>query len=291
MKYLFVILFSLLMIHSLEAQTRRAVIIGIGSYPAESGWSSIHGDNDVPLISGTLTRKGFDSKNIVCLTNENATKKKIISSFNLMIAQAQPNDIIYIHFSTHGQQVTDLDGDEEDGLDEAIVPFDARKTFVKGVYEGKNHLIDDELNEYLTQMRRKIGKDGSMLVVIDACHSGDATRGNNTETDSVVVRGTNDIFNLGTKKISHPQPKKKLDWVVFSATQSYQNNYEYKLSGEYFGSLSYAVKLALSELSAKISFSELFELIQSKRTNMKVSGYPQRPMIDGADFYKKQIAF
>jgi len=162
---------------------------------------------------------------------------------------------------------------------------------VKGVYEGENHLIDDELNGYLAQMRLKIGKDGSLLVVIDACHSGDATRGNNPEADSLVVRGTNDIFNLGTKKITHPQPKKKLDWVVFSATQSYQNNYEYKLNGEYFGSLSYAVNLALSELSAKMSYSELFELIQSKRTNMKVSGYPQRPMIDGADFYKKQIAF
>lgn len=279
------------MIHSSEAQTRRAVIIGIGSYPAESGWSTIHGDNDVPLISGILTRKGFDSKNIICLTNENATKKRIISGFNHLIAEAQSNDIIYIHFSTHGQQVTDLDGDEVDGLDEAIIPFDARKAFMKGVYEGKNHLIDDELNGYLSQIRRKIGKDGSLLVVIDACHSGDATRGNNTEVDTVFVRGTSDVFNL-EKKVSKPsQPKKKLDWIVFSATQPYQNNYEYKLNGAYFGSLSYAVQLALSELSTKISFSELFELIQSKRTNMKVSGYPQRPMIDGADFYKKQFAF
>ncbi len=251
----------------------------------------IHGDKDIPLIFGALTRKGFDSKNIVCLTNENATKKGIISGFNKLIAQARPNDIIYLHFSTHGQQVTDLDGDEADGLDEAIVPFDARKTFMKGVYEGKNHLIDDELNKYLSQMRRKIGKDGSLLVVIDACHSGDATRGNNTEVDTVFVRGTSDVFNLGTKISAHSQPKKKLDWVVFSATQSYQNNYEYKLNGEYYGSLSYAVNLALSELSAKISYSELFESIQSQRTNMKVSGYPQRPMIDGADFYKNQIAF
>jgi hypothetical protein len=291
MKNLFVMVVIMFVFQLSEARTKRALIIGIGSYPAKSGWNIIHGDNDVPLISGTLSRKGFDSKNIVCLTNENATKKRIISSFNQMIAQAQPNDLIYIHFSTHGQQVTDLNGDEDDGLDEAIVPYDAQKTFVKGVYEGKNHLIDDELNGYLSQLRSKIGKDGSLLVVIDACHSGDATRGNNSEADSAVLRGTNDIFNLGTKKITQLQPKKKLDWVVFSATQPYQNNYEYKLNGEYFGSLSYAINLAISELSTQVSFSKLFELIQSKRTNMKVSGYPQRPMIDGADFYQKQIAF
>jgi len=291
MKCLLVLLFLLLMFLSSEAQTKRAVIIGIGSYPAESGWNIMHGDNDVPLIFGTLTMKGFDSKNIVCLTNEEATKKKIISGFNKLIAQARPNDLIYLHFSTHGQQVTDLDGDEADGLDEAIVPFDARKSFEQGVYEGTNHLIDDELNAYLAKMRLKIGKDGSLLVVIDACHSGDATRGNNTEADSVFVRGTSDVFNL-EKRVRKPSPpKKNLDWVVFSATQSYQNNYEFKLNGEYFGSLSYAVRLALSELSAKMSFSELFESILTQRTNMKVSGYPQRPMIDGADFYKKQIAF
>ena len=154
----------------------------------------------------------------------------------------------------------------------------------------------------MTSIKRATGTDGRTLCASPAlppalppdseyrCISL-AIAGNNPEADTVFVRGTSDVFNL-EKKVSKPsQPKKKLNWVVFSATQSYQNNYEYKLNGEYFGSLSYAVKLALSDLSAKTSFSELFELIQSKRTNMKVSGYPQRPMIDGADFYKNQIAF
>ena len=285
---LFLLCFSFLFV---SAQTKRAIVIGIGAYPAESGWCKIHGDNDVPLIASMLGSKGFAAKNIQCLINDNATKKGIISSFNLLIRQAQPKDVIYIHFSTHGQQVTDLDGDEDDGLDEAIIPFDARKDYVKGVYEGKNHLIDDELNIYLEKIRKQIGKDGSLLVVIDACHSGDATRGDRSDNDSLVIRGTNDIFKLEGSKSTHSQMRRELEWVVFSASQSYQNNYEYKLNGEYFGSLSYAIKLAFNELSEKSSFSDFFSLIQSKRTNMNVARYPQRPMIDGTDFYQKQIAF
>jgi len=50
MKYLLVFFFLLFGTHAIDAQTKRALIIGIGAYPPESGWSIIHGDNDVPLI-------------------------------------------------------------------------------------------------------------------------------------------------------------------------------------------------------------------------------------------------
>lgn len=177
MKYLLVILLVIFEIHSVEAQTKKAIIIGIGAYPPETGWCTIHGDNDVPLIADALIQRGFNPDKIMRLINEHATKTNIIKSFTNLINQAKINDTIYIHFSMHGQQVMDTNGDEADGLDEAVIPFDACKTFVKGRYEGKNHLLDDELNFYLTSLRKKIGKFGSLVVVIDACHSGDATRG------------------------------------------------------------------------------------------------------------------
>lgn len=286
-----ILLFFIFLILSSFAQTKRAIIIGIGSYPLESGWNKIHGDNDVPLITSVLTSKGFILNNINCLTNEKATKKNIVAGLNHLIEQAQTKDIIYIHFSTHGQQVIDVDGDEVDGLDEAIIPFDARKTYSKGVYTGENHLIDDELNRYLTSIRKKIGKSGSLLVLIDACHSGDATRGRNEEPDSILVRGTSDVFFAESSKKNHRQTVKPIEWVVISASLPYQNNFEYKMNGEYFGSLSYSVKLAFNELTNENSFSDLFELIKTKRTEMKVAIYPQRPMIDGADIYKNQKAF
>jgi hypothetical protein len=221
MKYLLVVFLVIFEIHSVEAQTKKALIIGIGAYPVESGWSTIHGDNDVPLIANALIRRGFKPDKIVKLVNEQATKTNMIKSFNQFIKQAKINDSIYIHFSTHGQQVIDTDGDEEDGLDEAVIPFDACKTFVKGRYEGKNHLIDDELYRYLTSLRLKIGKFGTLVVVFDACHSGDASRGKKSENDSIVVRGTTEVFQARTKKTFIVKPSKLIDWVEISATQPY----------------------------------------------------------------------
>jgi len=291
MRLLITVLILLYSFLPVESQTKRALIIGIGAYPIESGWCTIHGDNDVPLITDALIQKGFNSDKIVSLINEQATKRNIIKKFNQLIEQSHLNDVIYIHFSTHGQQVTDIDGDEEDGLDEAIIPFDAFKTFVKGVYEGKNHLIDDELYKLLSALRKKIGKFGSLVVVIDACHSGDATRGNSIENDSIVVRGTTEVFQAGPKRDYLAKPLKSIDWVEISATQSYQNNYEYKVNGSYCGSLSYAIKLTLPFLTGNEDFSDMFKIIQKKREEMNVSRYPQRPMIEGESIYLNQKVF
>ena len=291
MKYLLALFFLIYGSHAIEAQTKRALIIGIGAYPPESGWGIIHGDNDVPLIADALSRRGFNQDHIVKLVNNQATKKNILKQFNLLTHKALINDIIYIHFSTHGQQVVDADGDEQDSLDEAIIPYDARKTWVKRVYEGKNHLIDDELNQLLSALRKKIGKLGSLVVVIDACHSGDATRGNSDENDSIVIRGTPEIFKLNAKQKFVAKPVKSIDWVVISATQSYQNNYEYKVNGTYYGSLSYAINLAFPELTNKDDFTSLFKSIQKNRDDISVSRYPQRPMIEGDKYYLKQKVF
>ena len=291
MKYFLIFLFLIRGLNAIEAQTKRALIIGIGAYPPESGWATIHGDNDVPLIADALSRRGFNQDHIVKLVNNQATKKNILKQFNLLTKKAQTNDIIYIHFSTHGQQVVDTDGDEEDGLDEAIIPYDAHKTFEKGVYEGKNHLIDDELNILLSAVRKKIGKSGTLVVVIDACHSGDATRGNSSDYDTIVVRGTSEIFQNGSKGKYISRPVKMLDWVVISATQSYQNNYEYKVNGTYYGSLSYAINLAFLELTNQDDFTGMFKAIQKSKEDMSISRYPQRPMIEGDRYYLSQKVF
>ena len=51
-------------------------------------------------------------------------------------------------------------------------------------------MIDDELNTLLTAIRNKIGDSGKMLVVVDACHSGDSSRGQDDE----IVRGVKEEF-------------------------------------------------------------------------------------------------
>ena len=117
-------------------------------------------------------------------------------AFNNFTSVCKEGDLVYIHFSCHGQPVEDLNGDEPEGWDEALVPIDAKKVYQKGVYEGKNHIIDDELNEYLREIRTKVGKNGFVYVVVDACHAGSSYRGDEEER---ITRGTNRGFTASNK--------------------------------------------------------------------------------------------
>jgi hypothetical protein len=51
----------------------------------------------------------------------------IIRAMRWLVAGAQPNDSLFLHFSGHGGQTDDLDGDEDDGLDETIYPLDFKQ--------------------------------------------------------------------------------------------------------------------------------------------------------------------
>ena len=153
-----------------NAQRKRAFMVGISHYDtALTGyqWNNINGVEDINLLSPILKQQGFY---LTMLLDEQATYQNITNQLSTFTNQTKKGDIIYLHFSAHGQPVEDLNGDEEDGWDEAIVPIDAYKNYKKGVYEGKKHLLDDQLNTYIKKLRTKIGTTGFLYVVIDACH-------------------------------------------------------------------------------------------------------------------------
>ena len=156
----------------------------------------------------------------------------------------------------HGQPFEDLNGDEADGWDEALIPIDAEMRYIEGKYEGKQHLVDDELESYIIQIRKKIGMKGVLFVVLDACHSGTASRGevnhirgirdgftrSGKEYTPDRTRETNDYFNISTSKGQSP--------VTFlEACRSYQQNKEVldRESRIWYGSLSYYIAKALQQ--------------------------------------------
>lgn len=209
------------------AKTRRAVVIGLGEQQDKS-WAKINGDRDVPLVVSMLKANGFSD--VVSLTNAKATKAGIVGAFNSLIARAGRGDVVYIQFSGHGQMMTDLSGDEADGLDEAWIPYDAYLKY--GPRDrGEKHLSDDEVARYLTRLRSKIGAEGVIAVVVDACHSGDSTR-DLCDADSVVVRGVDDTFVIpGPWKMSGATPPRE-SWLTLSACQDFQVNQEYNGYGK-----------------------------------------------------------
>lgn len=156
---------------------KRALIVAIETYSPESGWRDISSGNDVPLMSRALIAQGFDAGSIRVLRDEEADKDGILRAFReTLIEPAQPGDIVVFHVSSHGQQITDDDPNEElDGYDEALVPYDApaSEREVEGRdYRGEKHLRDDELADAITSLRRKVGPTGNVIVFLDSCFSG-----------------------------------------------------------------------------------------------------------------------
>ena len=109
---------------AVSAQTRRALVIGIGQQE-DKGWGKINGDRDVPFVEEMLTNARFKTGNVKKLVNQQATKVAIVNAFNSLASQSKRGDLVYVHFSGHGQQMKDVHNDEKDGLDECWIPYDA----------------------------------------------------------------------------------------------------------------------------------------------------------------------
>ena len=294
------LLFSLSM--PINAQTKRALVIGLGEQQ-DKAWNKINGDKDVTLVQGMLKSAGFRS--VTTLVNRQATKNGIVGAFKRMAASCKQGDVVYVHYSGHGQQMTDVHNDEKDGLDECWIPYDAFRKVSK-TYHGEKHLTDDELNVYLNAIRTKIGARGKLMVVIDACHSGDGTRGDDGEevvrgvgdtlvVDSQNVRGLYETFEMiksffvgdnGKEKCINNKAKPLAErWITISACKSDQVNIEMKKPA--VGKLTYALWTELKN-GEKMNNEEFMRRIR-KFVNRNTSSRPQQPEMTGEDINKYNI--
>ena len=280
---MFVFLFLSL---SVRAQNKAALVIGIGEYPKESGWCTIHGDNDIPIVVDMLEHNGFGKDNIHFLRNENATKQAIMQALGGLIQKANKGDVVYIHFSGHGQQITDLDGDEPDHYDEAWIPYDACQKYDPNGYVGQNHIIDDELFDILTTLRAKVGDNGKIIVVSDACHSGSGSRG---DEDVDVVRGVQDKFELPPTRNVNVTKRESTAWLFVSACKAYQNNFEHRdAQGNYHSMLSYLLwenRAAMRDAT----WQEVMATIDNRM--LYLAKYPQQSQREGAPNSKDDKLF
>lgn len=253
---------------------KRALLIGIGAYPdVDYGWPSIHGDNDIAFAKSMLLTNGFKTAKIDTHRNEQATYQAINKAFQTLIATAQNGDLVYVHFSGHGQQITDLDGDEEDGYDETWVAYDALMESTP-TYHGEHHITDDQLNGWLQQLHKKVGAGGQIIVVSDACHSGTSTRDLNEPAE---VRGSHSKFVLDGNKSVFRQSR-SVDWVSISACADNECNRQHRLAdGRQCGSLTYALYLLRNELGT-MPLEQLSERL--KETISSLVSRPQTPQVE-----------
>jgi len=287
MKKYLILIAAFFSLNFVNAQSKIALIVAIGQYENNSGWGNISSQNDVPLIKNALIKQGFAEKDILVLSDAQANKEGILNAIKThLIAKSTKDGIAVFHYSGHGQQIMDDNGDEVDGYDEALVSFNAKMRYQPGVYTGQNHIRDEELGSNMDQLRLKVGPKGNVLVILDACHSGTGTRGDKIKKS----RGTDKPFetpgygdNLKDKKADNNEivadaagSDKMAPMVCFFGASPHQLNYETEdEKGQGVGSLSYAFSRVFSNASKTSTYRGIFDKIKVEMSGFAPNQTPQ----------------
>lgn len=144
---------------------RKALLIGINYFGQKAELKGCI--NDTKNVSQFLIeRYGYKREDMIILTDDQRdpimipTKTNILRALGWLVAGAQPNDAIFLHYSGHGGQAKDTDGDEEDGYDETIYPVD---------FAQAGHIVDDELHHVVV---KPLQAGVRLTCIFDSCHSG-----------------------------------------------------------------------------------------------------------------------
>ncbi|EGB16116.1 peptidase C14 caspase catalytic subunit p20 [Pseudodesulfovibrio mercurii] len=164
---LFIVLCLLILPATPANAADKALLIGIGKYRMK-GIDLPGIDKDVETMRKVALTLGYKPENIRVLTDDQATLKNIQAAVDeWLIAGVGPDERALFYFSGHGSQIYDKDKDETDNADEVLVCNDV----ALGVNTLKNVLVDDMFRDMLKRMR-----SANVFILIDACHSGTATR-------------------------------------------------------------------------------------------------------------------
>ena len=149
----------------------RALLVGIGHYRiSEANLPGV--DEDLTMMREAARKLGFADSQIKTVSDSQATLRGIRDAIDhwLVDGTTAGDRALYYH-SGHGSRLPDSSGDEADGSDEVLLPYDFEETQTDGETRLHNVLLDDELGRLLARIPAR-----EVVVLVDSCHSGTITR-------------------------------------------------------------------------------------------------------------------
>lgn len=281
-KTTFAITVALLISCAIEAQPirRRALLIGINDYSASRiapralaaspsrAWSNLDGAvTDAELMRGLLLdRYGFDERDIVMLTDQQATASAIRDALTQhLVAPAREGDVVLFYFSGHGSQVRNTRSSEDDKLDESLVPADSRL--------GEPDIRDKELRRAFNCI---LDQKARLTVILDACHSGSGARGlDGGPRHRAISADPRDAAD----PYEGPRPEDR-GALILSATQDFDLAYEtIDATGKIRGAFSWALGRAMRDSEDGEAASDTFLRAQAR---LRAETPSQDPVIAGS---------
>jgi hypothetical protein len=144
----------------------RALLVGINGYK-NFPRNPTPGSEEDAIATKELIKWRYDFREdeIRCLLGSEATAGRIVAEFrSWLIDGTRPGERVFFLYSGHGTRLQDNNGDEGDGEDEAIAPYDVDRL-------GNNIIRDDVFNQLLSELSGRMA-----VMVFDSCHSGTISR-------------------------------------------------------------------------------------------------------------------
>ena len=252
--------------------SRHALIVGIDRYPHLPERYQLEGAvRDAELARRVLgERFGFEDP--VVLLDERATRAAILRGMETLIARARPGDEVLFHFSGHGSQRPDRDGDEADGLDETLAPHDRGADGA-----GSRDLVDDEIHRWLVELTAITER---VVLIVDSCHSGSMAR----HPAAAKVR------HAPAPGVGGSPTRRSVGWLspatlglrytlIAACADDEAAHEDPDDLGASHGALSRVLYRALARAGASTTFRQVFEEVAARVT----ARYPlQHPRLEGA---------
>ena len=225
----------------------RALLVGLNYAGTDD---ELHGCiRDVNNMHAMLSRSGVECRVVTDATGR-VTRNRLRTAIKDFLAIIEPNTLNFFHFSGHGTQREDKNGDESDGLDEALWLSD-------GV------VLDDTLRRWFRSCK------GTLMVIVDACHSGSVLDLPYEFTSRADRRKTADVRTV-------PRPfRGSADVICLSACRD-----EGEAAGGESGALTDAFcKVWEAHVESKRSELNIVQMHWSVARVLKYTGFPQRPIL------------
>ena len=219
---------------------------------------------DVNKMESFLKQRypNLPKENITIMTDihgEKPTKSAILHNLKELVKKGDVDgSTLIFHFSGHGSQVPDLDGDEIDHMDECLIPLG-------NVYSLFDVIIDDELHEIV----KKLSSKSKMFILTDCCHSGSCF-------DLEYAYKTRlEIWQKSTESMESTQESQLPNIVKLSGCKDNQTSASIKHANKWKGALTLAFIDTLSRHGKK-TWEEMFRDVTLYISTMKLT---QRPVL------------
>jgi uncharacterized caspase-like protein len=270
---------------------KKALLIGINRHRTVHGADLRGCINDVMDVTQVLLDfYGFAENDITVLRDFDATQARIKAGIQTLISNSTAGDVLLLHYSGHGSNVPDKNGDEADFRDEILCPTDL---------DWYDPLLDD----WLGQQYDSLPEGVNLSIIMDCCHSGTINRAflppdsrENierylacpldllaAESDRGLRGDVRNPRSGGQQGIPAPAaPQSGVPEVMISGCQDDQTSADAYIDGAFHGAMTYHLVSAIREAGGRISYGDLHARTVE---GLSDGGFSQSPQFRGEETY------